>query len=42
MEDIQAVLQFYDFQLTTCPDLFKFDRTELMKLVKTARESIEP
>ena len=38
MEDIQVVLMFYDLQVTTCTDFFKFDRTQLMNLVQTSRE----
>ena len=38
MEDIQAVLMFYDLQLPTCLDFFKYDRTELMKTIQTTRE----
>ena len=40
-EDIQIVLKVYDLQLTTCLDFLKFDHTELMKLVSTARKSID-
>ena len=41
-EDIKAILNQYDLFGTTCPDFFKFDRTGLMKLVKTAHASIKP
>ena len=34
-EDIKALLNQYDLFGTACPDFLKFDRIELMKLVKT-------
>ena len=37
-EDIKALLTQYDLFGITSPDFLKFDRTELMKLVQTARE----
>ena len=37
-EEVKALLTQYDLFRKTCPDFLKFDRTELMKLVLTARE----
>ena len=37
-EDIQTVLMFYDLQLPTCTDFFKYDRTEINKLNHDARQ----
>ena len=37
-EDVDILLTQYDLFGKTCPDVLTFDRTELVKLVRTARE----